>query len=424
MTKRLESLAVSRVISKSDRAEKAGKKLFRRAVDYVYDNFYDAERVETWPNKIELYAERVHSVNDALGYANMLFKTLRDPHTKLLPPAEKQRAQLREENSFVGIGVDLDWRRGRYIVAGVTRGSPAEKAGLRRNDILLEVGGEPVTDLSMEELRPMIRGVVDSQISLQVARGKSNRKIDFSFIRKRVIKRCIESLVLPNNVGYLRVDNFEQNNLVAAMRRSLLGKLAGCAALVIDLRGNGGGSDTLVFGALGLFLETGKLASIVQRIPGTQVDLAVVHELEPRRLASYVTGHENFVCRTTSQRRACVVKGSVPIVVLMDGDSASCSELFAGALRDNGRAVIVGEKSYGKGVGQTHTNLPGGTLLATTQFSYKTPKGHWPGDAHRQRFGLKPNLTVRSKARILQSSYARDRQLQAACKLIARKLAA
>ena len=221
------------------------------------------------------------------------------------------------------------------------------------------------------------------------------------------------TLVLPDNVGYVRLKSFYPGTTAFQLRRALR-TLSVCRALVLDLRGNGGGSTDQAIDCAELFLDEGGVVTFEGRICRSQNFRRVEISLVRERLSKRIKSGETERVVTAKRRYRRVVRKDVRIAVLTDGDTASSSELLLGALRDNGRVIVIGTPTFGKGIGQSVRHLRNGCELSVTTFRYMSPNGHWAGDAHRARNPFQPDIYVEGRGRVYRSSLKRDKQLFAA----------
>lgn len=392
---------------------RAGLRLYASVWEQVEEHYYDRSRLVTWRRWSKKYDDKIRDVADGLRYVDKMLADLDDPHTTVFAPHVLAYLNRQDVHSFGGVGADLRiFGNGVFLIGTVISGSPAHHAGLKKDDLILRVGRRQAQHIAPLDLTPMIRGAIGTTVTITVQRGKHEHT--FRMRRKRIHKPAVHARVLDNGVGYLRIMNFSQPGLVKDVRRALRKELAGCPGIIIDLRDNGGGDNHQALSTASLFLDKGRLATYQRRgRSGTQTiavslkDNALVHAI-----------HTGTRTRKRYRRTARVLPMETPVAILVDGESASGAELLASALRDNGRAILIGQRTYGKGIAQKRVKLKDGFLLHVSHWKYFTASGHWPGDAHKQRRGLRPDIVVKSKARIFRSGYDSDKQLQAACKYV------
>jgi carboxyl-terminal processing protease len=377
----------------------------------VRNTFFDLQRLRGWEKWEHRFDDEMASIEDAIKCANKMLASLKDTYTWLRNPAEVEDSNGTIDDSFVGVGIQTSKRPNGSLITHVIPGSPAEAMGLRRGDLITHINGQSVVDLSEEEVTRRIRGKLG--VGIRLGFQRSGDEWAARVVRGKVPDPAVHTQVFDDNIGYLRLDSFNQHTTMRQMRHALLHKLRDCRALIIDLRGNSGGYIHLAINCASLFIRNGLLVTIEERIAGR----------EGHRLKNCFVGKRGLITDTSAdasfrqwvrRRQQCIVKPSVPIVILVDSETASAAELFTGAMKDNGRAIVIGTRTYGKGIGQTSYPMSHGTEACVTDLRYYTPSGLWPGDAQRKRNRLKPHITVRSGARFHRSSIRRDKQLQAA----------
>jgi carboxyl-terminal processing protease len=258
-----------------------------------------------------------------------------------------QSAALEEE--IVGVGVEVREHADGLVVVKPLRGGPAEEAGVQTGDIILSINGRTIAGMTMASSVDLMKGTAGSQMKVRIYReGKGER--DFTMTRRKIRVWTVNDAKLLNgtDVGYFSLSRFSQNSTaeVDQALNSLYSK--GMKSLIIDLRGNPGGLLTTCVEISNRFVACGTIVSTKGRLSS-----------------------DNMVQQATYAKT-----WSIPLVVLIDGDSASASEIFAAAIQENGRGVVVGTKSYGKGSVQTHFPLSsiGGDLRLTTALFY-SPNG-------------------------------------------------
>lgn len=274
---------------------------------------------------------------------------LGDPNTAYLSPDRLEKLNESSANTYHGVGMTLDVRDGVVIVMQTRSGSPAERAGILAGDRIVEVDGESLQGATMEEARGALLGPAGTQVAVTIERGQGARLpkvLERADIRVSAVARAV---VLDGGVGYLAVNTFSDSSEaeVAATVDSL--QRAGATSMIIDLRGNPGGLLSQGVAVADLFLKPGqRIVSIKGRIPAT-----------------------NAVYVDESDERW----GALPLVVLVNGGTASAAEIVAGALQDHDRALVMGRVTYGKGSAQAVYPLTNGAGLKLTNARWYTPLG-------------------------------------------------
>jgi carboxyl-terminal processing protease len=305
---------------------------------------------DVYQHVAERFVDTVPSATLHERAAAGLVRELGDPNSALLSPERVQRLAERTSGDYTGVGVRADVRDGVVYVIGVLPGTPAERAGVRAGDRIVEIAGEPTRGLTLEEVTRRMRGAPETPARFVVERVGVEGRIQFAVTREAVHVRSVRRVAaLADGVGYLDLTTFSGSS--AAEVRAGVDSLRrlGARSVVLDLRGNPGGLLDQGVGVADLFLDAGQLiARTAGR--GPQVEQRYV-DRAPQRYAG------------------------VPVVVLVDGGSASAAELVAGALQDHDRAVVVGSPTFGKGSAQQVFPLAGGSALKLTTALWYTPSG-------------------------------------------------
>jgi carboxyl-terminal processing protease len=272
-----------------------------------------------------------------------------DPHSNFFDP--KQYALFREEQEgkYYGVGMVVQQRDTQTVVQAPFVNSPAYKAGIRPGDTILKVDGKVCDGLTTTQVADLLKGAKGTTVHISLGREGWDKPIDVTVVRDEIPRPGVEfSEMVKPGIGYVRVSTFNEttdDDLSAALKQLDVSKLNG---LIIDLRGNGGGLLNQAVGMADMFLDKSEL----------------------------VVSHRG---RASQERRYYAVRGNqgveVPLVVLVNGQSASASEIVSGAIQDHDRGLIVGEISFGKGLVQTQFPLSEDTALLLTTARYYTPSG-------------------------------------------------
>lgn len=275
-----------------------------------------------------------------------------DPYTVLFSESQNEQAEIMSRGNYAGIGIEAGYRDGQVVVIAPTEGGPADRAGIRAGDVIVAVDGVSTEDLQPGEVNTLTNGEVGSEVIVTIERFGLGQTLDFTLERQRIEVTNISYAGLigeSKETGYIRLSQFG-NNSAEEVRESLiqLTESADLNGLVLDLRDNPGGILQEAVAIIDKFIEPGI----------TVVDIR-------GRVAEY---NQTFATREP-------VMFEKPVVVLMNGGSASASEVVAGALQDLDRALIVGEQSFGKGLVQIVKPLPYNTSLKITISRYYIPSG-------------------------------------------------
>ena len=272
-----------------------------------------------------------------------------DPHSNFFDP--KQYALFREEQEgkYYGVGMIVTNRENQTVVQAPFVNSPAYKAGIRPGDVILKVDGKVCTGLTTTEVADMLKGAKGTAVHISLGREGWEQPIEVTVVRDEIPRPGVEfSTMVKPGIGYVRVSTFNETtdeDLSEALKQLDVSKLDG---LIIDLRNNGGGLLNQAVGMADMFLDKGEL----------------------------VVSHRG---RASAEHSYYAVRGNqgveVPLIVLVNGQSASASEIVSGAIQDHDRGLIVGETSFGKGLVQTQFPISEDTALLLTTARYYTPSG-------------------------------------------------
>ena len=294
------------------------------------------------------YLDQVDDDTVIQGAIEGMLNSLEDPYTSYADPSQTARRNEDMAGSFEGIGAVLQPRnreeRTTVEIINVYRGGPAWNAGVQRGDIFAEVDGESVEDATIDDIVGKVRGPRGTEVELGMRRPGSDDLVRFTIERDTIQIVDVDSTMLPNNVGYVSIRSFGNQRVYDQLTEQLVKlKEQGATSLVLDLRDNPGGLLTQGILVSDEFLTEGDI--VFQRARGVTQRLATADE------AAF----------------------DLPMVVIINKNSASASEIVAGALQDNGRALVVGEESFGKGVGQSVLPLSNGGQLTYLSFEWLTP---------------------------------------------------
>ena len=317
---------------------------------FVRDNYVDADKAQ--PKA--LYEGALKGMFEALG----------DPNSAYHNTSEWRKISDTTTGTFGGVGLVISKveKVGAEVVSAI-EGTPAYKAGISAGDDIVKVNGSSVAELAIDAIVDKLRGAPRTDVTVTVKRGDSI-VFDATLTRDIIVVPTVKFAMMPGNIGYLRIAEFTPQT--AERSRAGIQSFidAGYAAMVLDLRGNPGGLLTASVDVANLFIDQGL---IVQR--------------KSERVAS-----ENFLYNARKNR--IMVDPKIPIVVLVDRGSASASEIVSGALRDYHRAMLFGEKTYGKGSVQTVEALGDGGFRLTTSRYYL------PSGVTIDKVGIEPDMKI------------------------------
>jgi len=310
------------------------------------------------------YVEPVDQEKLVYGAIRGLADSL-DPHSTFLDPGEYEILKSDAEGRFAGVGVEVSARDGWLTILSVFDGGPAAIAGLRPGDRFLTIEGEDARDLRLYDAVRRIRGEPGTMVDVAIRREGIERAVELTLTRAFIHIDPVETKVLADGIVYLRIKAFQDGTarrLSDALDEAVvaLHKKGGVKGLLLDLRDNGGGLLDEAVWVSDEFLASGVIVS--------------------------TRGRGGTTISQYSARRAGT-RPKWPIVVLINENTASASEIVAGALQDQRRALLVGVRSFGKGSVQNVFELPGGSALKLTTYRYYTPSGR-----SIQAEGITPDL--------------------------------
>jgi len=365
-------------------------------LDKLENNFYDRKAIDSQK-----------ALNGAI--AGMV-ASLDDPYTVYLPPVQNNDFKQSLAGKFEGIGAELGLKDKNIIVVAPLDGSPAQKAGIKAGDLIVKVNGQYVNGLSLNQVVEKIRGPKGTTVKLNVQHKSGEEPVDVNIVRDTITVKSLTTWVkkvkdidainekdsqvaslAESKVIYIRLSQFGDNTndewaKIAADSSKQLQEDKSIKGIVFDLRNNPGGYLNDAVYIVSEFVKDG--------------DAVMQEDKNGKRTGYPVTGKGTLT--------------DVPVVVLLNKGSASASEITAGALRDHGRAKIVGENSFGKGTIQQAEDLGDGAGLHITIAKWLTPNGFWVGNGKNGQ-GLKPDVAVA----LDQKDPSHDTQLEKAIVTVA-----
>jgi carboxyl-terminal processing protease len=320
-----------------------------------------------------------------------------DPHSSYLDAEAFKDLQTTTQGEFGGLGIEVGMEDGLVKVISPIEDTPADRAGVKAGDLIFKLDDKLVKGMTLTDAVKRMRGKPKTQIKLSILRKGEPRPIDITLTREVIKVQSVKSKLVDEHYGYLRVTSFQENTAPSVVKHlSDLYKPGSLKGLVLDLRNDPGGLLNSAIGVTAAFLPHGKLVTSTDgRVPDAKHQYHATPE-------DYLRGNaEDFI------RGIPVEALKVPMIVLINGGSASASEIVAGALQDHKRAVIMGTTSFGKGSVQTIVPLPGGTAIKLTTARYFTPSGR-----SIQAKGIVPDITVEETPSGMSAMRLREADLE------------
>ena len=348
--------------------------------------------------KIDLFGEVLENIEkeyvDDVDQAEMMDSAINgvlqslDPYSAYMSPELFKEMQTDTRGEFGGLGIEIGMESGVVKVISPIEGTPAEKAGIKAGDYIVKIGKEQVQGKSLMEAVKLMRGPVGTTIDLTIRRKDVKKPLEFKVTRKIIEIQSVSSELISNekNIGYLRLKSFNENSdnqfLKSIKNFEKKSKIKG---YVIDLRNNPGGLLTQAINITDFFLNDGEIVS--------------------------TKGRKVSETRKFFARKGDETDGK-PVVILINNGSASAAEIFAGALKDHKRAIILGENSYGKGSVQSIIPLRNGGGMRLTISKYYLPSGKSISEV-----GVTPDIIIEESSENFKINTDSDNQLKYAIKL-------
>jgi len=286
-----------------------------------------------------------------------------DPHSSFLTKEEHQELLIETKGSFTGVGIEITVRDNVLTVVSPIEGTPAYEAGIQAGDQIIGIDDKPTNDMTLTDAVKNIRGPKGTKVKLTVRREGAEKPLEFSITRDVIPLKSVRSHLLSPDIGYVRISSFQSKtdeDLASALEKIEDGRAL--KGLILDVRNNPGGLLTQAIKVSDLFLDSGLIVSTKGRNDSQDMEVPANKNEDPR---------------------------NYPIIVLVNGGSASAAEIVAGALQDNKRALVLGTKTFGKGSVQTILPLSDGSGLRLTTAKYYTPSGK-----SIQLSGITPDIKV------------------------------
>ena len=325
-------------------------------VDFgVFWNVWD-KVVTTFDGKID-YQKMIY------GATNGMVNAVGDPYTLYMTPEQTKSFDQELEGSINGIGAEVGVKNNRVIVISPMSGSPAEKAGIVANDIIISIDETDTTGMDLGTAVSKIRGEVGTKVKLKIDRA--GKELDFDVIRAKIDTKSVVWSIKDNNIGLIEITRFDSNTTNLVRQATSEFKEKDVKGIILDLRNNPGGYLDSAVEVSSEFIKSG----------------LIVSEKSVER--------DNIQQKYFASGKGTQTGINIPVVVLTNGGSASASEIVAGAIQDNGRGILIGEKTFGKGSVQTVQTLSDGSSVRITIAHWFTPKGK-----NISKEGIKPDTEI------------------------------
>ena len=369
--------------------------IFSVLLNFIPNILYSANDLY---EKIDIFGEVLENIKkeyvDDVDQAEMMDSAINgllqslDPYSAYMSPEIFREMQTDTKGEFGGLGIEIGMEAGVVKVISPIDGTPAADAGIKAGDYIVKIGKEQVQGKSLIEAVKLMRGPIGTSIKLTVRRKNIKKSLEFNIVRKIIEVQSVSSKIIgdENNLGYIRLKSFNENSDKQFLKSvKELEKKSKIKGYVLDLRNNPGGLLNQAINITDFFLEDGEIVS--------------------------TKGRKISETRKFFARRGDEIKGK-PIVVLINNGSASASEIFAGALKDHKRAIILGENSYGKGSVQSIIPLKNGGGIRLTISKYYLPSGKSISEV-----GVTPDIFIEEDGDDFSISSEKDNQLNYAIKL-------
>ena len=355
------------------------QKFFEKTWKVIARDYYEPTlNHQNWDRWRIRYQDKIKTDEDARVAIDTMIASLDEPYTKFMTAKEYEDLTTSITSKIYGIGVNIYSNSGKIEIFNVIPSTPADLAQLKQGDIIIEVDGKDTNGMNVSDVAALVRGPENSIVELSILRdGKKLTKI----IKRKEIKiKNVKSSIIDNHIGYIQIVSFmgetTPNEFIEAMENT-----KNTDSIIIDLRGNTGGLlDNAVFIA-NMFIPRGEIVEII-----------------------YKNGNKKIINALPNKD---IIKK--PVVVLVNGASASASEILSGALKDSNKAILIGKKTFGKGLVQKVVPLPNRTGLNVTIARYLTPKG-----TDINKLGIKPDIEIGNNYDFFINNQQDDIQLEKA----------
>ena len=336
---------------------------------------------EAWQVLLRDFADSQHLDDNELaeGAIRGLVEALNDPYTTYLNAEQYELSRTQLEGGFSGIGATITITEGQLTIVAPIAGTPAERAGIRPGDVILQIDGESTSELTLKEAQMKIRGKKGTQVRLLVAHPPEDTPVEIVITRDEIELPSVEWEMLPEHIAHITITNFSERTDSEFALALVDAQASGATGIILDLRYNPGGIVSAAVGVVSQFIEEG----------------IVLYALD------------NAGQRIEWQVQEAGNALEIPLIVLVNGHSASASEVVSGAIQDYGRGVIMGSKTFGKGSMNRVNRLSNGGALYVTYARWFTPDGRQIDNE-----GITPDVEIEMTSEDIENG--RDPQLEKA----------
>ncbi len=356
------------------------QKLFEKTWKIIHRDYYEPSlNHQDWGRWKARYHGKIRTEEDAKVAIDTMIASLNEPYTRFMNKKDFEDLTTSITSKIYGIGVNIYSNAGKIEVFNVIPSTPADIAGIKQGDIIVAVDGKDTNGMNVSEVAALVRGPENSVVELTITR--QGKKLTKKIKRKEIKIKNVKSSVLDNHIGYIQIISFMGGTTPSEFLEALE-NTKNTDSMIIDLRGNTGGLlDNAVFIA-NMFIKQGEIVEIIYR-----------------------DGYKKTIKANEGNKQLL----EKPVVVLVNGASASASEILSGALKDYKKAKLVGKKTFGKGLVQKVVPLPNNTGVNITIARYLTPNG-----TDINKLGIKPDVEIGNDFDFYLNNGKKDIQLEAA----------
>jgi carboxyl-terminal processing protease len=331
------------------------------------------------------YVEEVDSRKLLQGAINGMMKSL-DPHSIYMTAEMYKDLEVETRGSFGGIGIEITIKKDVLTVVSPVEDTPAYNAGIKAGDHIIQIDGKSTKDITIMEAVKQLRGPKDTKVTVTIMRDDMTKPKDFVITRSIIKIRSVKSKIYDDHIGYIRVSSFQERTADDLKKelRDIKAKAGALEGIILDLRNNPGGLLNQAVSVADVFLKSGVIVTTKGRTKNMET---------------------KSVAKDDGDEPVC------PIIAMVNEGTASAAEIVSGALQDNGRALVLGTQTFGKGSVQTVIPLEDGSALKLTTAQYYTPNGR-----SIQAEGIKPDIIIKyirpPEEREMTDDFIRERDLK------------